>query len=68
MTNIVKDLQERNHLVRWGILIGLTFFSLATLFILAIDFKILRDPDIIQDHHFRILLSHVTRLTFKPYF
>ncbi|AKP72779.1 acetoin dehydrogenase E2 subunit dihydrolipoyllysine-residue acetyltransferase [Piscirickettsia salmonis] len=56
MTNIVKDLQERNHLVRWGILIGLTFFSLATLFILAIDFKILRDPDIIQDHHFRILL------------
>ncbi|ODN43485.1 alpha/beta hydrolase [Piscirickettsia litoralis] len=53
---MAKDLQERNHLVRWGILIGLSFFSLATIFILIIDFEILRNPDITQDHHFRIAL------------
>lgn len=53
---MAKDLQERNHLVRWGLLIGITFFGCATALILFIDYEVIRHPQIIKDHHFQIVL------------
>lgn len=51
-----SQINRRNNLLRWCIIIGFAFFSILLLFILYIDLDLLRDPSIVTDQHIRILL------------
>lgn len=57
---MAKDVQERNHLVKWSILIGVAFFSLLTALIIFIDFDILWNPSFVKDVHIRAFLFIIT--------
>ena len=57
-----KDVQERNHLIRWGVLVGMLVFSCLAIFIYYIDFDALRDPNVIKDRHLRLTLLLIATL------
>lgn len=57
-----KDIQERNNLVKWAILISLVIFVLFVVSIFFIEFDLLRDPSKIKDHHLRIILIVIAGL------
>lgn len=51
-----KDIQERNHLVKWGMATGLLVFTLLAIGILFVDFEFLRNSHITADEHLRAAL------------
>ena len=51
-----KDIQERNHIIRWGVFVGLLAFICLSIFIYYIDFDALRDPNVVKDRHLRLTL------------
>lgn len=57
---MTKDIHERNNLVKWGILIGIVFFTVLTALILFADFEIFRNPAFVKDIHIRISLIFLT--------
>ncbi|RLV58076.1 alpha/beta fold hydrolase [Parashewanella curva] len=53
---MAKDLHEKNQLVRWGILVGITFLGCLITLILIIDYEIIRNPEIMTDRHIQSIL------------
>lgn len=51
-----KDVQQRNHLLRWSIFVGILVFISLAIFIYYIDFDGLRHPNVIKDRHLRLIL------------
>ena len=57
-----KDIQQRNHILRWSVLVGILLFISLSIFIYYIDFDALRDPNVVKDRHLRLILLLVAFL------
>lgn len=70
---MVKNYHEKNLLVIWSIILGVSFLSLFIYLIFLIEFDILRNPQIITDTHLKtilfiisfILSAEITRIANK---
>lgn len=57
-----KDLNQRNNLILWGIVTGLSFFIIFGVIISMIDLEILRNKNLIKDWHIRVGLFFLALL------
>jgi carboxylesterase len=56
---LTKDLQERNNLVRLGLIVAIMVLLLSALAIFTIDYELLRNPNNIGDHHIKTVLMGI---------
>lgn len=69
----IRNYHEKNLLLIWSIILGVSFLSLFVYLIFMIEFDILRNPEIVTDTHLKIVLfivsfvlsSEITRIANK---
>lgn len=51
-----KDLNQRNNLIPWGIIIGISFLTILSIIIFSVDFEVLRNKNLLKDWYIRFFL------------